>query len=191
MTTTHEPQLDKPRNLTGKPFRMTLERETTFKRYQERLAEASNARDGGEMHAIHCDESYRDLAAETIREGVDDMASKTSTAYMVRLMAREFLEYKFRSHEALRIAAIRREQMDKRIADLERENISLKLKVAWLEERPVMEYRGVWSPTEAYTRGMLVTLSGSMWIVRAESTKERPGSSSDWQLCVKRVMEER
>jgi hypothetical protein len=62
---------------------------------------------------------------------------------------------------------------------------ALEKRVAELEARPQLAYRGVWSEQEEYTPGDLVTLHGSMFYCRA-ATRNRPGASVDWQMCVKR-----
>lgn len=50
---------------------------------------------------------------------------------------------------------------------------------------PVMQYKGVWKDGQGNAVGDVVTYGGSMWHCN-KSTKEKPGASSDWQLCVKR-----
>ena len=54
-----------------------------------------------------------------------------------------------------------------------------------LEERGSLEYRGIFEDSTVYRKGDLVTRDGSLWIAKSP-THERPGASSDWQLCVKR-----
>ena len=60
----------------------------------------------------------------------------------------------------------------------------LREKIAQLEARPALEYRGVWKSGEPYKAGSAVTDQGGLWIAKV-ATSARPGSSSDWQLCVK------
>jgi predicted nuclease with TOPRIM domain len=58
----------------------------------------------------------------------------------------------------------------------------LEERIATLEERPMLEYAGVWTPRE-YHRGHVVTSDGGMWFCKAVTRSEPPGP--DWQLCVK------
>lgn len=46
-------------------------------------------------------------------------------------------------------------------------------------------YQGVFVPEKTYTRGLLTTWGGSLWLSLNE-TRSRPGESQDWQLVVKR-----
>ncbi len=46
-------------------------------------------------------------------------------------------------------------------------------------------YRGVYSPSETYTRGQLATWGGSVYLAKADTTS-KPGESVDWQMIVKR-----
>lgn len=64
-----------------------------------------------------------------------------------------------------------------RIAELEK-------RIADLEARPQMQYRGIWNADTQNNAGDFVTHGGSMWFAR-RSTRTRPGSSDDWQLAVK------
>lgn len=52
---------------------------------------------------------------------------------------------------------------------------------------PVPVYDGVWKEPNFYTRGTVVTYSGSLWIALKDTEKgSRPGTNKDWQLCVKK-----
>jgi hypothetical protein len=53
-----------------------------------------------------------------------------------------------------------------------------------LEARPSMSYRGVWEEGERNLPGDVCTHDGSMWHCW-RATKDRPGTSDAWQLCVK------
>lgn len=53
-----------------------------------------------------------------------------------------------------------------------------------LEARPSMQYRGTFDGSEQYNPGDCVTDGGSVWYCQ-NLTRSRPGSSSDWKLCVK------
>ena len=46
-------------------------------------------------------------------------------------------------------------------------------------------YQGVYKPGETYTRGVLTTWGGSLWLALAETTK-KPGETPDWRLVVKK-----
>ncbi|MBS0245496.1 MAG: hypothetical protein JSR61_02670 [Proteobacteria bacterium] len=62
----------------------------------------------------------------------------------------------------------------------------LELRVAELEERPDIEYRGVFEPGATYQRGHFATDDGSVWFCNRE-TKTRPSEGgSNWTLAVKR-----
>ena len=64
---------------------------------------------------------------------------------------------------------------------------ALETRCAALEQRPATDYKGVWSETQTYGRGALVTHAGSMWHAQSASVSRRPGSdSSIWLLAVKR-----
>lgn len=63
----------------------------------------------------------------------------------------------------------------------------LKARVATLEGRPTMRYRGVWLETEKYSIGDFVTLGGSVWHcnLMAPVSGARPGIDHRWTLAVK------
>jgi hypothetical protein len=64
--------------------------------------------------------------------------------------------------------------------------ISLARRVAMLEQRPALEYKGVWQSDVAYSTGAVVTRSGSMWTALISSRGLAPGQgNAGWQLCVK------
>lgn len=72
------------------------------------------------------------------------------------------------------------DQRDVRIAALER-------RIADLEARPRMVYRGTWAPDAVYGIGEYATDHGSVWHCNAAAgTRERPGNSAAWTLAVKR-----
>jgi hypothetical protein len=70
------------------------------------------------------------------------------------------------------------EALMRRIADYE-----TRLKA--LENKPSLQYRGVWQEGGEYKDGDFATLQGSVWAARTR-TRERPGTSDDWALAVKR-----
>jgi len=61
----------------------------------------------------------------------------------------------------------------------------LEARVAKLESRPLIQYRGIWESGVEYQRGNLVTHNGSMFFCWHD-TRAKPGESEDFQLCVKR-----
>jgi hypothetical protein len=63
----------------------------------------------------------------------------------------------------------------------------LHARIAALEARPAVVYRGIWRNDQQYAEASLVTDGGSLWIAKAESRGARPGSdATSWQLIVKR-----
>jgi hypothetical protein len=48
-----------------------------------------------------------------------------------------------------------------------------------------LRYRGVWQASDEYALGDFATLQGALWHCCSDSTRERPGTSSAWQLAVK------
>lgn len=46
-------------------------------------------------------------------------------------------------------------------------------------------YRGVYKPGDLYTRGVLTTWGGSLWL-SLNDTKTKPGETPDWKLVVKK-----
>lgn len=64
---------------------------------------------------------------------------------------------------------------------------ALEARVAELESKPSVEYRGVWRSNEEYRRGNLVTHDGSMWHAEIVSNGLIPGDgTAAWKLCVKK-----
>lgn len=62
---------------------------------------------------------------------------------------------------------------------------ALHARIKALEERPVMQYRGVWSAGRgAYPAGSFATHDGSVWYAHATTTS-RPGADDSWTLAVK------
>jgi hypothetical protein len=68
------------------------------------------------------------------------------------------------------------------------EVIALKARLEALEQRPSLEYYGVWKAGTTYKRGAAVTWAGSCWVAM-ESTAAKPGEaigpSRAWVLAVK------
>jgi len=62
----------------------------------------------------------------------------------------------------------------------------LKQRIAELEQRENnLKYLGTWQASGEYQRGNFISHDGSMWCATRD-TRSRPGTSNDWQLCVKR-----
>jgi hypothetical protein len=62
----------------------------------------------------------------------------------------------------------------------------LERRILELEQRPTMEYCGVWEVGETYYVGDFVTDAGSMWACEKANAGVRPGSKADvWTLAVK------
>jgi len=62
----------------------------------------------------------------------------------------------------------------------------LKQRILELEQRPTMEYCGVWDVGKTYFVGDFVTDAGSMWACEKPNAGVRPGSKAEvWQLAVK------
>ncbi|WP_164780226.1 hypothetical protein [Mesorhizobium sp. M7A.F.Ca.US.011.01.1.1] len=69
---------------------------------------------------------------------------------------------------------------------LSRRCMSLETRLAEIESRPQLEYRGVWKSSDAYKRGDLTTYDGSMWHAQVGSQGLVPGQGEGWRLCVKK-----
>ena len=63
---------------------------------------------------------------------------------------------------------------------------SLDSRIAQLEWRPILSYRGIWREDDDHRVGDFCTHDGSMWYWWQNHTKDRPGTSTAWQLVVKR-----
>ena len=66
------------------------------------------------------------------------------------------------------------------IFDLREAVKSLEAKVSMLEEKS-LSYEGVFSKSQQYNPGALVTHRSGLWYCKA-ATRSAPGTSSDWQL---------
>jgi hypothetical protein len=73
-----------------------------------------------------------------------------------------------------------------RLDKQERELLELKQRLAVLEAKCVLEYRGVWKPDAKYPRGAACTHDGGLWIAEHD-TDQRPGNGATaWKLAVKK-----
>jgi hypothetical protein len=63
----------------------------------------------------------------------------------------------------------------------------LHARIKALEERPTIEYKGVFEAGVTYHKGECVTHAGSLWIAKHDTMlKPDEHDGRDWQLCVKR-----
>jgi hypothetical protein len=69
------------------------------------------------------------------------------------------------------------------VNELETKAVLYAARLADLERRGSVEYRGVWRDQE-YPQASLTTHSGSLWIAQ-ERTTARPGHGKGWKLIVK------
>ena len=67
------------------------------------------------------------------------------------------------------------------------QRLELEERVAALEAKPTLAYRGVWDGAKLYAPGTFITHGGSVWHSDVESRGVRPGEgNSIWRLAVKR-----
>jgi hypothetical protein len=72
------------------------------------------------------------------------------------------------------------------IATLEELDARIEARFAELQVRTFADvYQGVFEPDKSYTRGVLATWGGSLWLSLNE-TRTRPGENADWKLIVKK-----
>lgn len=62
---------------------------------------------------------------------------------------------------------------------------ALERRIHQLEAQPTVKYLGVYQQDKAYGVGNMVTAQGGIWHAN-RATTQRPGSSPDWTLAVKR-----
>jgi hypothetical protein len=74
-----------------------------------------------------------------------------------------------------------------RLTAAEREIAGLKARLAAIEAKAVIEYRGIWKSGQRYPRGTAITHDGGLWIAD-DVTDQRPGNGPEngWRLAVKR-----
>lgn len=72
------------------------------------------------------------------------------------------------------------------IATLEELDARIEARFAELQVRTFADvYQGVFEPDKSYTRGLLTTWGGSLWL-SLNQTRSKPGENDDWRLVVKR-----
>jgi hypothetical protein len=54
-----------------------------------------------------------------------------------------------------------------------------------MTETRSLKYCGTWQKTADYVKNNVITRGGSMWVALVDAPEGSPGSSADWQLCVK------
>jgi hypothetical protein len=53
-------------------------------------------------------------------------------------------------------------------------------------ETSIPAYRGIWKQRTPYSRGSIVTFSGSMWHSNEDANTDKPGTSEAWTMCCKK-----
>lgn len=76
--------------------------------------------------------------------------------------------------------------IEKTVKPIAERIVALENRVKELEDRPVMEYAGVWDQKKVYGSGKFVTDGGSLWHSRRANVGERPGNGDAWTLAVKK-----
>ena len=61
---------------------------------------------------------------------------------------------------------------------------SLEARIKKLEASQ-LRYRGVWSEGDAYRENDICSHAGTIWIVEAGATQDRPGTSNAWRMMAK------
>ena len=63
----------------------------------------------------------------------------------------------------------------------------LEKRIEALEQRESsIRYRGVWDESGGYRENEFATYDGSLWACKRTGTHDRPATSGDWQLCVRK-----
>jgi BMFP domain-containing protein YqiC len=71
------------------------------------------------------------------------------------------------------------------IAKTEKKLDQLVKRVAELEARPELKYRGPWQDKMSYSAGTFVSFGGSLWHSNENGNTSKPGCDDKWQLAVK------
>ena len=97
------------------------------------------------------------------------------------------------NHDSWRFGAILTwlRSMNSKNAERNQRIAALEQRLAAVEERekalgPPMTYHDVWDRDARYTKGAVVTHSGSGWVALNDNLGRPPGTTSDWRLFVKR-----
>lgn len=64
-------------------------------------------------------------------------------------------------------------------------NADLERRLKALEERPALQYKGVWQHDATYPIGTFITHNGSVWYADIASKAVKPGDGNVWSLAVK------
>ncbi|MBR1227246.1 hypothetical protein JQ600_20160 [Bradyrhizobium sp. AUGA SZCCT0176] len=67
---------------------------------------------------------------------------------------------------------------------VERATAPLRARILELEKGGI-RYEGTWQAAREYRRGMMATYSGGLFHCNADSTRDKPGTSTAWTLAVK------
>ena len=73
-----------------------------------------------------------------------------------------------------------------RLTAAEHEIGQLKARLAAIEGKVLLDYRGVWQAGQKYQRGACCTDHGALWIAEQETQARPNGPDSGWKLAVKR-----
>jgi hypothetical protein len=138
----------------------------------EAASAASRAKKAAERAAETALWEQRAVAANAIEVRLTQIESTLSRVMPFDQLSKLFLEA-FAAFEETRIPPLRDEIK------------SLKAEIKELREREHMKYCGVWRSGVEFQPGDLVTYGGSMWHAAAK-TQNKPGTSDDWVLCVRR-----
>jgi hypothetical protein len=113
--------------------------------------------------------SWNKAVADVLRRGVDDDAALTALKDAMKKSPNERM---------LLLPVIIS------LAELTRVWRAESAKVKELEQRPAVEYRGIWAAGEVYHKGDLVTRNGSIWHAEIDSRGVAPGEGAAWRLAV-------
>ena len=63
---------------------------------------------------------------------------------------------------------------------------AIETRLAELEARPVVTYKGVWAGDLSYGHGDLVTCNGNIWHSNVHANRAKPGEHPHWTLAVRK-----
>ncbi len=167
-----------PKAATSRPkavYRMSDGDRAELEEYNRKSEDAVEAGDIDALIGMTRDRRFRELMFESARE----RESEHSTG--VNILALWFQDEQWGILNLIRVAQMRK--ANRRLDELAAEVEALKAK-------PQLSYCGVWSDSERYERGSLVTFDGSMWWAKEDTFNQPPSynhdGSSPWILCVKK-----
>ena len=110
------------------------------------------------------------------------LQAELSTVAEFQMLRRRELESK--------ISTLKAEQSRKDVPALAQQIVAMQplmARIAALEARPTLQYRGVYDAAEEYSVGHFVTYDGSLWAAKISTRGVEPGNGElAWQLAVKR-----